>query len=285
MEVSKILAEYDAMLAAGQRREAGEFLSEAADVASSEDDAAAEASLRGELTGYWRVFGEQKKSFASAERALFLLESLGLAESGEYATALLNYATAKTAFRQTGEALALYARVAEIYGKTIEPNDYRFASLYNNMAQALIRAGRADEALEYFRRSLALLSPDGDATEIATCCTNMAFCLLAQKNTGEAEKLLERAEEIYAAAPGDPHAASALSCRGQLEYMRGEYARAAEYFAKSAEAVERVFGRTANYAAACRSCAKCFEAAGMADEAAKYRELTDSEGGAARSSR
>ena len=29
MEVSKILAEYDAMLAAGRRREAGEFLSEA----------------------------------------------------------------------------------------------------------------------------------------------------------------------------------------------------------------------------------------------------------------
>ena len=43
MEVSKILAEYDAMLAAGRRREAGEFLSEAADVAASEDDAAAEA--------------------------------------------------------------------------------------------------------------------------------------------------------------------------------------------------------------------------------------------------
>ena len=50
MEVSKILAEYDAMLAAGRRREAGEFLSEAADIAAREDDAVSEASLRGELT-------------------------------------------------------------------------------------------------------------------------------------------------------------------------------------------------------------------------------------------
>lgn len=285
MEVSKILAEYDAMLAAGRRREAGEFLSEAADVASREDDAAAEASLRGELTGYWRVFGEPEKSFASAERALSLLESLGLAESGEYATALLNYATAKTAFRMTDEALALYRRAAAIYEKTLEPGDYRFASLYNNMAQALMRAGRAGEALGYFRRSLALLSPCDDAIETATCCTNMAFCLLAQKNTGEAEPLLKRAEEIYASHPDDPHAASALSCRGQLEYMRGEFSRAAEYFAKSADAVERFFGRTQNYAAACRSCAKCFEAAGEPDEAAKYRALAASADGAARGAR
>lgn len=285
MEVSKILAEYDAMLAAGRRREAGEFLSEAADAAAREDDAVSEASLRGELTGYWRVFGEPEKSFASAERALELLEGLGLSQSAEYATALLNYATAKTAFRQIDEALALYRRAAAIYEKMLEPGDYRFASLYNNMAQALMRAGRAGEALGYFRRSLALLSPCDDAIETATCCTNMAFCLLAQKNTGEAEPLLKRAEEIYASHPDDPHAASALSCRGQLEYMRGEFLRAAEYFAKSAASVERFFGRTANYAAACRSCAKSFEAAGEPDEAAKYRALADSAGGAARGAR
>ena len=129
MEVSKILAEYDAMLAAGRRREAGEFLSEAADAAAREDDAVSEASLRGELTGYWRVFGEPEKSFASAERALELLEGLGLSQSAEYATALLNYATAKTAFRQIDEALALYARVEEIYEQTIAADDYRFGRL------------------------------------------------------------------------------------------------------------------------------------------------------------
>ncbi|OUO94053.1 tetratricopeptide repeat protein [Cloacibacillus sp. An23] len=280
MEVSKILAEYDAMLAAGRRREAGEFLSEAADVAAREDDAVSEASLRGELTGYWRVFGEPEKSFASAERALFLLESRGLGESAAYATALLNYATAKTAFRMTDEALALYGRVAEIYEKTVAPGDYRFASLYNNMAQALMRAGRASEALGYFERSLALLSPPEDAAEIATCRTNMAYCLTAEKKLDEAERSLALAEEIYSALPDDPHLASALSCRGQLSYIRGEYARAAEYFAKSAETVERFFGRTANYAAACRSCAKSFEAAGMADEAAKYRALADAARGA-----
>ena len=113
----------------------------------------------------------------------------------------------------------------------------------------------------------------------------MAFCKLAMKNIDEAERLLSRAEEIYSSLPDDPHAASALSCRGQLEYMRGEFLRAAEYFAKSAGAVERFFGRTANYAAACRSCAKSFEAAGEPDEAAKYRALADSAGGAARGAR
>ena len=254
MEVSKILAEYDAMLAAGRRREAGEFLSEAADVAAREDDAVSEASLRGELTGYWRVFGEPEKSFASAER-------------------------------QTDEALALNPRVEEIYEHKIATDDDRFASLDKNMAQAVMRAGRAAEAYGYFERSLARLSPADDAAEIATCRTNMAFCLLAQRKPDEAGECLKLAEEIYASLPDDPHAASALSCRGQLEYMRGEFSRAAEYFAKSAASVERFFGRTANYAAACRSCAKSFEAAGEPDEAAKYRALADSAGGAARGAR
>ena len=113
----------------------------------------------------------------------------------------------------------------------------------------------------------------------------MAFCLLAQRKLDEAGECLKLAEEIYASLPDDPHAASALSCRGQLEYMSGEFSRAAEYFAKSAAAVERFFGRTANYAAACRSCAKSLEAAGEPDEAAKYRALADSAGGAARGAR
>ena len=153
------------------------------------------------------------------------------------------------------------------------------------MAQAVMRAGRAAEAYGYFERSLARLSPADDAAEIATCRTNMAFCLLAQRKPDEAGKCLKLAEEIYASLPDGPHAASALSCRGQLEYMRGEFSRAAEYFKKSAEAVERFFGRTANYAAACRSCAKSLEAAGEPDEASKYRALADSAGGAARGAR
>ena len=105
-----------------------------------------------------------------------------------------------------------------------------------------MRAGRAAEAYGYFERSLARLSPADDAAEIATCRTNMAFCLLAQRKLDEAGECLKLAEEIYASLPDDPHAASALSCRGQLEYMRGEFSRAAEYFAKSAASVKRSSG-------------------------------------------
>ncbi len=275
MDAQIILKNYDAALARKDVRGAGEYLERMAEEAAREGDAAAEASLRGELIGYWRVRGDAEKSFSSARRAIELLEKLGMEESAAGATALLNYATSKTAFRATDEALELYRRVAAIYEKTIAPDDFRFASLYNNMAQALMRCGRTGEAFGFFKRSLDILSPGADDIEIATCCTNMAFCMLAAKNSAEAERCLARAEKIYAAFPDDPHAASALSCRGQLEYTRGEYNLAAEYFRKSAETVERVFGRTANYAAACRSCAKSLEAAGRADEAARYRALAE----------
>ena len=112
-------------------------------------------------------------------------------------------------------------------------------------------------------------------SERATCNTNIAFCLLAEGRLDEAQKSLEVAEEGFRLLPGDPHYGGALSCRGRLEYLRGRYAEAAEAYRQLADNIEGRFGRNTNYAAACRSCAKAFAAAGLDDEAERFRLLAE----------
>ena len=154
MDIETGLSRFEELLSQGRVDEAGQYLEETAAVSERGGDGLAEASCRNELTGFWRVCGQREKSYASAERALALLSENGLAGSIDYATVLLNYATAKSAFGESAEALPLYRRVEECYRELLPASDYRRASLYNNMAQALLRDGNTNEAAEYFEKSL-----------------------------------------------------------------------------------------------------------------------------------
>ena len=58
--------------------------------------------------------------------------------------------------------------------------------------------------------------------------------------------------------------------------MLGRYAESAEAYRELASNIERRFGRSPNYAAACRNCAKACAAAGLDPEAARYRRLAES---------
>lgn len=278
MEIRDVLRRFEELLSLGCADDAGRYLEETAAEREGAGDGQAAISCCNELTGFWRVRGRKEKSYAAAERALALLSGNGLENSVDYATVLLNYATAKSVFRELTEALSLYRRAEAVYRELLPASDYRFASLYNNMAQAMLKSNDVKGAADHFAKSLSLLEKMTDVeSEIATCNTNMAFCLLAEKRLDEARVRLERAEAIFRALPGDdPHYDSMLSCRGQLEYLLGRYAESAEAYRELASNIERRFGRSPNYAAACRNCAKACAAAGLDPEAARYRRLAES---------
>ena len=193
-------------------------------------DGEAAVTILNELEGFWRAAGQKEKSYAAAEKALGLLRNLDREETIEYATTLLNYATAMMVFGDTQDALAIYRHVEGIYQSQLPADDYRYASLYNNMAQALLRARDVVTAASYFEKSLALLEkmPDTES-EKATCCSNIAVCFMAQGALNEARACLEKAEDLFRALPNDPHYDSMLACRGQLEYLSRNYAEAAGY--------------------------------------------------------
>lgn len=274
MDVREVLHKFDEMLAQGRVREAGAFLEESAAECARCGDHAAAVTVFNELEGFWRAAGQQEKCFSAAETALALLSSAGLEGGIDHATTLLNYATAKSAFGFANEALELFQRVEVIYDAQLAEEDYRFASLYNNMAQALMRARSAAEAESYFSKSLALLAHiDDTEAEKATCRTNIAVCMMAQGRFDDAARELDAAEKLFGALPHDPHRASMFAARGQFAFIQKNYAAAADYYAKAAADIEKRFGRNgAVYAAACRNCAKAYDAAGRANEAARFRE-------------
>lgn len=281
MEIKEILAKFDGMLAEGRTREAGEYLDKMAVECGSSGDTSAAISIFNELEGFWRVAGEAEKSYAAAEAAIGLLKACGLEGGIDYATTLLNYATAKAAFGDTAGALELFRRVEKIYGDRLEADDYRFASLYNNMAQSLMHMNDAGSAGDYFVKSLAILEKlDGVEEETATCHTNTAICLMLQKRLDEARASLEKAEKIFSSLPESPHFDSMLASRGQLEFIQGRFAEAADCYKRAAANIEKRFGRNIYYSRACRNCAKAMAAAGDRSGAEEYKRLAESsEGG------
>lgn len=269
LDVREIVQKFDAMLAEGRVSEAGRWLEEAAEECRKNGDYASCVTVFNELEGFWRAAGCKEKSFAAAQTALALLESAGLEGGADYATALLNYATAKAAFGCAGEALELFRRTEAIYDAQLEEDDYRFASLYNNMAQSLLRMGNSSEAASYFNKSLALLEHKEDTeSEKATCRVNISFCFMAEKRFDEARSSLEDAENIFSSVPNDPHISSMLAARGQLEYLLGNYKTSADYYERAALSTEKKFGKSGRvYVTLCRNCAKAYEAAGNFEKA------------------
>lgn len=277
MDIENILHKFDEMLAQGQMQAAADYLEEKAAQCGEEGYSTMAITIFNELEGFWRAAGQKEKSYAAAETALGLIFSCKLDGTIGHATTLLNYATAKTAFGEAVEALGLYGIVKEIYDAQLPADDYRYAALYNNMAQSLLRMNDAKRAGEYFAKSLAMLEKMEDVqSETATCHANIAICLMAQKKFDDARENLEKSEDIFASLPGDPHTDSMLATRGQLEYMLGRFAEAAEYYKRAAANIESRFGRNPYYARACRNCARALEAAGNKEEAKRWLQLADS---------
>ncbi len=277
MDIENILQKYDEMLSRGEMQAAVGYLEKEAADRVEEGDSTSAITIFNELEGFWRVAGDKEKSYAASEAALGLIASCKMEGSIGHATTLLNYATAKTAFGEAKEALELYDRVEKIYDWQLQEDDYRYAGLYNNMAQSLLRLNDVAGAGEYFAKSLELLKKMEDVeSETATCHSNLAICLMAQKKFDEAGENLKKSEALFASLPGDPHADSMLATRGQLEYMLGRFAEAAGYYRRAAENIEKRFGRNPYYVRACRNCAKALEAAGSKEDAEHWLLLADS---------
>ena len=84
-------------------------------------DGEAAVTILNELEGFWRAAGQKEKSYAAAERALGLLRNLDREETIEYATTLLNYATAMMVFGDTQDALAIYRHVGGSTSRSCRP--------------------------------------------------------------------------------------------------------------------------------------------------------------------
>ena len=108
-----------------------------------------------------RVVKKGKKD----EKALEQIRKLGMSESAEHGTTLVNAATALRAAGQYEAALEAYREAEQIYSICLPSEDARFAGLYNNMSLAYERQNAHEEALSCLQKALSVILQTADAKE------------------------------------------------------------------------------------------------------------------------
>ena len=169
--------------------------------AEANRDERGQLMLNNELMGYYRKQGKQDQAFAHAEKAAELVEKLGMEDTVTAGTTWVNAGTVREAFGDPVGGLAFFERARENYEKNLPENDGRLGGLYNNMALSLSVCGRYEEAMDMFRRAIAVMATqENGELEQAITWLNMADATeaaLGPENAEETvEDYLDRAEEL-----------------------------------------------------------------------------------------
>lgn len=222
-----VIAKCDELFNAEKKTELGEHLRFWRNEARKKKDKRGELALLNEMMGHYRMGGDRERGLAAVEDGLDLIRELGVSETLSAGTILLNAATALQSFGDTGCALELYRRCAEIYEKHLDPDDGRIAGLFNNMAAAFAANGEFAEAEDLYLRALDILKVGRNFNDSAVTCLNLA--------------------QLYRSRGSDP------------ELVSGTLECAFECFERPDDE------RDGYYAHTCRKCASGFGALGRPD--------------------
>ena len=153
-------------------------------------DKRGELMIRSELTGHFRKTGDKQKAYEHGEASLNLVSSLGLQGSLSHATALINLATACTAFSDYEKGLAYFEQAKEICLASPSADPSLLGGLCNNMGLALTALSRYGEALDLYGQALEHMKqvPSGELEQAVTFL-NMADTVKSRDGMekGEAE--------------------------------------------------------------------------------------------------
>lgn len=175
LNVPEIIKELDALYETGREAEAGVFLETWRERAAASGDWRAELSLLSELMGHYRRDRNEEKGLAAVYAGLEIIRERRLAHTVSGATVALNAATTLKAFGRAREALEHFVHVSRVYSRSLDPNDYRFAGLYNNMALSYEDLGEYGRAEGLFRRAMDIIARcDSPENELAVTLCNLA---------------------------------------------------------------------------------------------------------------
>lgn len=250
MDIDKTLHELDNLFATNQLDKVEDFLIEKQNEAKNEQDKGAELSILNELIGYYREFTEYEKAEKAVSRALELIEDGGLLGTLAHGTTLLNVANVYRAMGKMEDSAKAYEQVEEIYRNTLEEEDFRFASLYNNMSLLYQSCGRGEDACESLKKALVIVKKHPEAqVELAVTYTNLGQAYLSLKKMQEAKKHLVLAEDIFARMDKkDYHYCGCANALGELYFMQEDYENSIKYYEEALLNMYVTAGMTENYA-------------------------------------
>lgn len=271
--IHEIFEQLDSLFEQNKLEQVEPFLLSCLEQAKEEREFGIYISVGNELIGFYRSTSQFEKAFAISEDVLLLLEELQLEETEHFATTLLNAATAYRAAGRYEDALRDYTRALKIYENTLQPEDYRFAGLYNNISLLLEKLNENEKAAAFLERAISIVEKQADSRmELATSKTNLALIYFKLKENEKAEALLEEAIRIFQenGENTDPHYSAALAGMGEAYFHMGRLQKALEYYEQSLAEVEKHFGRNMSYALLCGNCAAILRKLGEHQKAEEY---------------
>ena len=160
--------------------------------AEANRDERGQLMLNNELMGYYRKQGRQDEAFAHADRAVELVEKLGMEDTVTAGTTWVNAGTVREAFGDPVGGLVFFGNARANYEKNLPEGDGRLGGLYNNMALSLAVCGRYEEATEMFRKAIEVMKKqEYGELEQAITWLNMADAAEAALGPEAAEDTVE----------------------------------------------------------------------------------------------
>ena len=263
MDYNDFFQRLDGLLDEKKMDEAEQFLIDNMKMALEREDTQALLAVLAELVGLYRVTGRHEESTMLADRAMAIAQGAGL--SGQnYATIVLN---AATAYRAAGN----YKRAKELYEQTAGElkasgckDAYRYASLYNNISLLYSETGDYERAKAELFKALEIIRklPDCEVEE-ATTYVNLSLLYIRNGEYTDAENNLMKAFAIFERDKGrkykDAHYGAALSAYGDLNLKKGGYAKAVEAYEEALSELARSYGyNNSAYRATCENCIEAY---------------------------
>ncbi len=242
LPLEKIIEESDRFFNAGEAEKVGEHLRFWLNEARKRTDRRGELSILSELMGHYRMNNDPERGLESVDSGLALLKELDLSGTLSAGTILLNAATALQSFGHVDRALSLYAESARIYERHLDPGDWRFAGLFNNMAAAYCEKKEFKLAEKCYLRALEVLQTCRNIMDAAVTCLNLAQLYRSWNNdTLLIDGMIDCAMACFddPAAPRDGYyahtcckCASGFGALGRSELEKELKSRAEEYYAR-----------------------------------------------------
>lgn len=275
MDINEILKKLDALFRQNEIEKVEPFLLQCLEEAKETESYGVYISICNELIGFYRSVSNYRKSFDVSEDVLLLMEELQLDNTEHFATTLLNVATAYRAAGEGEKSYSYYMRAMKIYEQLLEPDDYRFASLYNNMSILSLEQGKDEKAADELEKALAIIEKlNSDSAERATTLTNLALIYFKQNKNEEAREKLELALQIFDrnGKNTDAHYSAALAGIGEAYYHMGEYEKSLQSYERALDEIKKHFGENESYALVCTNCSSLCEKLQDEEKAAYYKE-------------
>lgn len=218
--------------------------------AKGSGDLKAEIAIRNELGGFYRAAGRTDSAKENYDMVLKTLENMGMENTENYASALINTGDVYIVIGDYDRALSMFLYAKEILEKLGLGKDYRMAALSNNISAVYRAKGDFNNAEKSLTLAFEIIKNIPNTRgELAVTHINLAQLQIKQGKLDEAKENLNTAVNIFEKELGgrDVHYSQAAAALGEVYYYEGNYSLSKEWYKKAAELIKRDFGENKNY--------------------------------------